>query len=387
MEYKYIDISEEISDAIKNKTPIVALECASIFLNIQYPENVELIKTLTSAIKEYGVIPALMYVANGRIKVGLSESDIDFLGHNKENISRISKRDLPIALAANESGNMLLSAVVYVASKIGIKVVSASSIAGVNTELLKGFQSSYDIEALASSNVLLICSGIRPGYNVSETMTKLEEKEIYVAGFKTDFLPSIFSADSEVKLSYRLETPQAVATSYKVKEELGMSSAFLLLNPVAKSHEIKSEDVENAITKVLAEAKEKDVKGTAFNDFMFKRVREITNGESKTTFIHNINSNGQLAAWIAFAMHRDGSLLQARNSDVSNNIKRVADPILSANSNNNSTSIMDFYLWLFTVKRFAQTYDASKMIFNNLSEERQASLKEEFERSISNSKL
>ena len=384
MEYKYIDISEEISDAIKNNTPIVALECASIFLNIQYPENVELIKTLTSAIKEYGVMPALMYVANGRIKVGLSESDIDFLGHNKENISRISKRDLPIALAANESGNMLLSAVVYIASKIGIKVVSASSIAGVNTELLKGFQSSYDIEALASSNVLLICSGIRPGYNVNETMTKLEEKEIYVAGFKTDFLPSIFYADSEVKLSYRLESPQAVATSYKVKEELGMSSTFLLLNPVAKSHEIKVEDVENAITKVLAEAKEKGIKGTAFNDFMFKRVREITNGESKTTFIHNINSNAQLAAWIAFAMYRDGSLLQARNSNVSNNIKRVADPILSANSNNNSTNVMDFYLWLFAVKRFAQTYDASKMIFNNLSEERQASLKEEFERSVSN---
>ena len=243
MECKHIDISDEISTAIKSKTPIVALEVASIFLNLQYPENVELVKSLINAIKEYGVVPALMYVVNGRIKVGLSDSDIDFLGHNRENISRISKRDLPIALAANETGNMLLSAVIYIASKVGIKVVSASSIAGVNKELLEGFESSYDIESLSASNVLLVCSGIRPGYNIKETMAKLEEKEIYVAGFKTDYLPSFYYSNSDVRLSYRLETPQAIAVSYNIKNALEIDSSYLLLNPVSKSHEINEEDI------------------------------------------------------------------------------------------------------------------------------------------------
>ncbi len=382
MECKHIDISDEISTAIKSKTPIVALEVASIFLNLQYPENVELVKSLINAIKEYGVVPALMYVANGRIKVGLSDSDIDFLAHNRENISRISKRDLPIALAANETGNMLLSAVIYIASKVGIKVVSASSIAGVNKELLEGFESSYDIESLSASNVLLVCSGIRPGYNIKETMAKLEEKEIYVAGFKTDYLPSFYYSNSDVRLSYRLETPQAIAVSYNIKNALEIDSSYLLLNPVSKSHEINEEDIEKAITEAFNEARQRDIKGTDFNDYMFRRVRELTNGASKTSFLHNINSNAQLAAWISFAMFKEGTPHVVK-ANVSDNIKKVADPILTANSNNNSSKIMDFYLWLFAVKRFAQTYDACKMIFNNLSPERQASLKEEFEKTIS----
>ncbi len=40
---------------------------------------------------------------------------------------------------------------------------------------------------------------------------------------------------------------------------------------------------------------------------------------------------------------------------------------------------MTFELWLYAVKKLAQTYDAAVMIFNQMSEERQIELRKEFE--------
>jgi len=40
---------------------------------------------------------------------------------------------------------------------------------------------------------------------------------------------------------------------------------------------------------------------------------------------------------------------------------------------------MTFELWLYAVKKLAQTYHAAVMIFNQMSEERQIELRKEFE--------
>ena len=40
---------------------------------------------------------------------------------------------------------------------------------------------------------------------------------------------------------------------------------------------------------------------------------------------------------------------------------------------------MNFELWLFTIKRLAQTVDAAKMIFDGLSAEQQEEIRKEYE--------
>lgn len=40
---------------------------------------------------------------------------------------------------------------------------------------------------------------------------------------------------------------------------------------------------------------------------------------------------------------------------------------------------MSFELWLFTVKRLGQTFDAAKMIYDGLDERRQEEIKKEYE--------
>ena len=43
---------------------------------------------------------------------------------------------------------------------------------------------------------------------------------------------------------------------------------------------------------------------------------------------------------------------------------------------------MSFELWLFTVKRLGQTYDAALAIYENLPEDRKEELKKEYDESI-----
>ncbi len=40
---------------------------------------------------------------------------------------------------------------------------------------------------------------------------------------------------------------------------------------------------------------------------------------------------------------------------------------------------MTFELWLFTIKRLGQTYEAAQMIYNNLSESNKAELQKEYD--------
>lgn len=40
---------------------------------------------------------------------------------------------------------------------------------------------------------------------------------------------------------------------------------------------------------------------------------------------------------------------------------------------------MDFFLWIFAIKHLGQTYDASRMVYDNLSEDEKEKLKKEYE--------
>ena len=48
----YIDFSKEVSEALQNGTPIVAIETGGTFAGIPYPENVGTAKKVGDAVKK-----------------------------------------------------------------------------------------------------------------------------------------------------------------------------------------------------------------------------------------------------------------------------------------------------------------------------------------------
>ena len=59
---------------------MVALESTIISHGMPYPQNVETALNVEKIIRENGAVPATIAVIGGRLKAGLTPSEIDYLG-------------------------------------------------------------------------------------------------------------------------------------------------------------------------------------------------------------------------------------------------------------------------------------------------------------------
>ena len=80
----YLDIHPDVEDAIKNKLPIVALESTIISHGMPYPDNIETALMVEDTVRSNNAIPATIAIINGRLKVGLSNKEIEFLATNNK---------------------------------------------------------------------------------------------------------------------------------------------------------------------------------------------------------------------------------------------------------------------------------------------------------------
>ena len=69
---KYLEISEEVKNALKNNKPVIALESTIISHGMPYPQNAETALKVESIVRENGGIPATIAIIDVKLKVGLS---------------------------------------------------------------------------------------------------------------------------------------------------------------------------------------------------------------------------------------------------------------------------------------------------------------------------
>ncbi len=76
---KYLDLSPEVAEALQNGKPVVALESTIISHGMPYPQNVETALRVEQTIRDEGAVPATIAVIGGRLKAGLTPSEIEYL--------------------------------------------------------------------------------------------------------------------------------------------------------------------------------------------------------------------------------------------------------------------------------------------------------------------
>ncbi|HAG44606.1 MAG TPA: pseudouridine-5-phosphate glycosidase, partial [Clostridium sp.] len=69
---------------------------------------------------ENGAVPATTAVLNGKIKVGLSTEEVEYLGKAK-NVIKMSRRDMPFIVANKLDGATTVAATMIIAQLAGIK--------------------------------------------------------------------------------------------------------------------------------------------------------------------------------------------------------------------------------------------------------------------------
>lgn len=119
-----IDVHPEVEQALVEKQPLVALETTIVTHGMPYPVNLETAKSVERYVRSAGAIPATIGVIEGRVKIGLESSQLEYLAdlHSNPGSVKLSRRDIAAAMALKKNGGTTCSATLIFAALAGIKV-------------------------------------------------------------------------------------------------------------------------------------------------------------------------------------------------------------------------------------------------------------------------
>ncbi|MDY6894505.1 MAG: pseudouridine-5'-phosphate glycosidase [Thermotogota bacterium] len=294
----YLEIKEEVYQALKKNRPIVALESTIISHGMPYPQNVEVAKNVEDTIRERGAVPATIAIIDGKMKVGLSKEELEFMATSK-NILKASRMDLPVILAKGFNAATTVAATMIIAELAGIKVFVTGGIGGVHRNAQETFDISADLQELAKTNVAVISAGPKAILDLQLTKEYLETFGVPVIGYQTDELPCFFSKESGISVPYRVETPKEIAHIMKAKWDLGLQGGIFIANPIPKKYSMDFEEINKTIDNAIAEAKKPKIKGKELTPFLLSKINELTKGESLKANIELVYNNAKLGAEIA----------------------------------------------------------------------------------------
>lgn len=294
----YLDIHPDVEDAIKDKKPIVALESTIISHGMPYPKNVETALMVEETVRSNGAIPATIAIINGRLKVGLTNEEIEFLATNEE-IKKVSRRDLAITIAQKQSGSTTVASTMIIANFAKIVVFATGGIGGVHRGGENTLDISADLEELANTNVCVVCAGAKAILDLGLTLEYLETKGVPVIGYKTSELPAFYSSESGFDVDYKIDSTLEIAEILKTKWNLSIDGGVLVTNPIPVGFELETSIMNEAINQAIVEADNENITGKKITPFLLSKVNEITQGKSLDANIKLIQNNADLAAKIA----------------------------------------------------------------------------------------
>ena len=295
--------SEEVNNAMSCGVPVVALESTIIAHGMPYPENVNTAKRLGNIIREAGCIPAIIAISEGKVCVGIDDALLERIAKEKE-VLKVSRRDIPIAIASKALGATTVSGTLVIAHAAGIKVFVTGGIGGAHRGSEISMDISADLEELAISDVTVVCAGIKAILDLPKTLEILETKGVPVVGYKTDELPAFYTRKSGIKLVATADTVDEIALIMKSKWDLGINGSILITNPIPKEFEADSKVINVAIENALLLANKKGVSGKEITPFILSHVSEATGGDSLAANVALVENNARLGAQIAFAFYK-----------------------------------------------------------------------------------
>ena len=298
----YLDIAPEVKAALESGKPMVALESTIISHGMPYPQNVETALNVEKIVRDNGAVPATIAIIGGRLKAGLSEEEITYLGKKGYAVTKASRRDLPVLVARGEDGATTVATTMIIAEMAGIRVFATGGIGGVHRGAEVTMDISADLEELAQTGVMVVCAGAKSILDLGLTLEYLETKGMPVIGYQTEELPAFYTRKSGFGVDYRLDTPEEVAAAFRAKLEMGLRGGMLVTNPIPEQYSMDPDVINRAIEEALADAKAQGIHGKATTPFLLAKIKDITGGDSLASNIRLVYNNAELAAKVAASL-------------------------------------------------------------------------------------
>jgi len=300
-EHSSLDINPAVAKAIKEGRPVVALESTIISHGMPYPQNVETALQVEAAVRQYGAVPATIGILGGRLKAGLTDPQIRYLGEKGERVIKTSRRDLPFVVARKEDGATTVAATMIIAAMAGIHTFATGGIGGVHRGVEETLDISADLEELAQTDVAVVCAGVKSVLDIGRTLEYLETIGVPVVGYQTNSLPGFYTRESGFAVDYRIDSPEEAANAMKAKWGLQLHGGMLIANPISEQHALDPKDIDVVIDDAIVEMDQKGITGKDATPFLLSRIAERTDGKSLDANIQLVLNNAKLAARIAAA--------------------------------------------------------------------------------------
>lgn len=294
-------ISPEVAEAQAAGRAVVALESTLITRGLPRPINARVAARAEAAVRDAGAVPASIAVLDGRVRIGLSQSQLDRVA-GEEGFAKASLRDLGSVISDGGNAGTTVAASMHLARLGGISVFATGGIGGVHRGAEDTFDISTDIEALARIPMIVVCSGAKAILDLPKTVEALETRGVPVLGYGTNRLPAFYGRDCGIGLARRIDDPDQAARAFAAHRALALNSAVVIANPIAADYALDDAVLEVAITRALAAAAKSGVGGKALTPFLLDRVAELTDGQSVAANARLIEDNAALGGQIAVAL-------------------------------------------------------------------------------------
>ncbi|MBM3711641.1 MAG: pseudouridine-5'-phosphate glycosidase [Actinobacteria bacterium] len=295
-----IKYSAAVARALRDKSPVVALESTIITHGLPRPKNLEVALEVEQIVTETGATPATIAIIDGQIHIGLEPDQLTRIA-NDENILKASIRDLAIISTQKESAATTVAATSHIANMAGISLFATGGLGGVHREAWQSWDESADLLALAKTPILIVCSGAKSILDVSATLERLETLSVPILGYKTNKFPGFYLTDSGFDLEHRADTPQDIAQIWRARGDVATNnSALIVANPVGNQMDKALHD--QLLFDGLAKAKTAGIIGKAVTPFLLEYFHSNSKGESLRVNVEIIKANAALAAQIAVAL-------------------------------------------------------------------------------------
>ena len=297
--HTYLEFSPEVADAIKQKKPLLALESTLITHGLPYPQNLETALHSEQLARDQGVTPATIAIMNGKIKIGLTQQDLETLVNDKQAV-KASRRDIPYILSKKINAGTTVASTLFCAHAAGIKIFATGGIGGVHRGDAQDI--SADLIELARTPIAVICAGAKAILDLPRTLEFLETFSVPIIGYRADTLPAFYSASSQYKLPARMDTLSEITNYLKIHWQLDLNTGVLITNPIPVENEISASIIEPVIQNALALAEQKQISGNAITPFLLSELAKTTQGLSLKANLKLIENNVKVGAELARAI-------------------------------------------------------------------------------------
>ncbi|EPX71355.1 carbohydrate kinase [Schizosaccharomyces octosporus yFS286] len=296
--------SKEVSNALKNGLPLVALESTIITHGMPFPENQRMALEVENAVRKSGAVPATIAVIDGKCTIGLEESELQRLAKIGPLARKVSRRDLGYITSQKLNGGTTVASTMILAEKAGIDVFATGGIGGVHRGAETTMDISADLIELGRTRVGVVCAGVKSILDIGKTLEFLETQGVPVVtlGPENSSFPAFFSRESSFKSPMCLGSPEDVAALLHQNIKLNLQCGTLVAVPTPEECSLSYETMESFINLSLKRCEEQGIHGKDITPFLLGQLFHLTKGKSLSTNIDLVLNNARNAASISSSL-------------------------------------------------------------------------------------